>query len=149
MLALLSIGLYNLKKPLILIPILVFLYLNLTSPLFNLNRPLGMPEGLTLHSLEAAAATIAADRPPERFNVATLWDFDTLARPMRYLLQYYHGLKPLGFADYGNVDALYVFAPVDRDIYNPEVWELNTFRPYKVTILASPAAKYRLYKLTK
>ncbi len=149
LLALLSIGLYNLKKPLILIPILVFLYLNLTSPLFNLNRPLGMPEGLTLHSLEAAAATIAADRPPERFNVATLWDFDTLARPMRYLLQYYHGLKPLGFADYGNVDALYVFAPVDRDIYNPEVWELNTFRPYKVTILASPAAKYRLYKLTK
>ena len=149
LLALLSVGLYNLKKPLIILPILAFLYLNLTSPLLSLNRPLGMPEGLTLGSLEAAAETIAADQPPKRFNIATLWDFDTLARPMRYLLRYYYGLTPAGFADYGNVDALYVFAPVDRDINNPKVWELNTFKPYRVTVLTSPSARYRLYKLTK
>jgi len=149
LLALLTLGLYNLKKPLAVLPILAFLYLNLTSPLLNLNRPLGMPDGLTLASLESAAATTAADQPPERFNIATLWDFDTLARPMRYLLQYYHGLTPQGFADYGNVDALYVFAPEDRDINKPEVWELNTFMPYQVTVLTSPSARYRLYKLTK
>lgn len=149
LLALLTLGLYNLKKPLAVLPILLFTYLNLTSPLLNLNHALGMPEGITLSSLETAAATIAADQPPTRFNVATLWDFDTLARPMRYLLQYYHDQTPQGYADYGNVDALYVFAPQGRDINKPEVWELNTFMPYQVTILNSPSPQYRLYKLTK
>lgn len=149
LLAFFTIGIYNSKKPLVIFPVLVFLYLNFTSPILNLNRSLGMPDGMTLATLESAAEVIAADQPPARFNVATLWDFDTLARPIRYLLQYYHGLKPQGFADYGNVDALYVFAPIDRDINNPEVWELNTLKPYQVTVLASPVAKYRLYKLTK
>lgn len=153
LLALFSAGLYKLYKPLVLFPIIIFLYLNFTSPIFSLNRSLGMPAGITLKSLELAAATIAADisadPPAGGFNVATLWDFDTRAHPLRYLLQYYHDLKPQGFADYGNVDALYVFAPENRDIYNPNVWELNTFKPYEVTVLTSPAVKYRLYKLTK
>ena len=153
LLALVTGGLYKVRKVLALIPITIFLYLSFTSPLLDLKRSTGMPPGITLKSLEAAANTIADDLsvgpPAGGFNVATLWDFDTVARPMKYLLQYNHGLTPQGFENYGNLDALYVFAPEDRDINNPEVWEFNTFKPYRVTTLISPSAKYRLYKLTK
>ncbi len=149
LLALLSVGLYNIKKPLVLIPIIIYLYLNLASPMLNLKKSLGMPEGITLASLETAASTIAADQPPARYNVATLWDFDTVARPMRYLLKYYYDLPAQPFENYASIDALYVFAPEDRDIKKPQVWELNTFKPYQVTTLVSPSVKYRLYKLTK
>src|SRR3989344_2552972 len=51
-LAVFSVGLYHLKKPLILVPMLLFLYLNFSSPLLNLNKSLGMPEGITLKTLE-------------------------------------------------------------------------------------------------
>lgn len=146
---LIAAGLYKTRKVLAFIPVIIFLYFSFTSPLFDLNRAVGMPEGITLKTLEAAANTIANDQPPEKFNVVTLWDFDTIARPMRYLLQYNHGLTPQPIENYANVDAIYAFSPIDRNIYNPEVWELNTFKPYKVTPLNSPSTKYRLYKLIK
>ncbi len=149
LLALLSAGIYHLKRPLLFLPIAAFLFINLTSPLLDLDRSLGMPGGITLSSLEKAASSIAADKPPQSFNVATLWDFDTLARPMRYLLTYYYGLTPQGPADYPNAEALYVFAPESYDLANPKVWELRSFLPYKIKHLPSPSPGYRLVKLIK
>lgn len=149
LLAFFSVGLYKIKKPLVLIPILIYLYFNFTSPLFNLDKSLGMPNGLTLSSLESAASVIAADKPPVQFNVATLWDFDTRAHPLRYLLKYYHHIVPAPVENYKDVSAIYVFAPESRDIYNPDVWELNVFRPYKIISLSSSSYGYKLYKLVK
>jgi len=136
-------------KPLCLLPMLLFLSINLSSPLFNLYRSTGMAPGLTLAKLEQAAATIAADQPPEKFNVATLWDFDTRAHPFRYLLKYYYKYTPQPYENYADIDALYVFAPADYDINRPAVWELKTYLPYQVKELPSPTSGYRLYKLTK
>ena len=39
-------------------------------------------------------------KPLSRFNVVTLWDFDTVARPMRYLLKYYYHLNSQPFENY-------------------------------------------------
>ncbi len=149
LLALITTLLYKIYKPLIIIPIIIFLFNNFSSPMFNLSISTGMPAGITLATLESAATTIAQDHPPVKFNVATLWDFDTVARPMRYLLQYNHHLTPQDFAHYADIDALYVFAPKSYDVVNPKVWELRTFLPYKITIMPSPSEQYRLYKLTK
>lgn len=140
---------YKIYKPLCYIPLAIYVYLNLTSPMVNLFSSTGMPEGITLSTFESAASVIAADNPPPRFNVATLWDFDTRAHPLRYLLTYYYKDKPQPYEEYKNIDALYVFAPKEYDMNNPKVWELQSFLPYKIIDLPLTTAHYRLYKLIK
>lgn len=140
---------YKLYKPLIIFPLAICLYLTFTSPTINLTSSTGMPQGLTLASLEKAASVIASDSPPARFNVATLWDFDTRSHPLRYLLTYYYQLKPMPVEEYTHLDALYVFAPESYELEHPQVWELQTFLPYRITNLGLDQPGYRLYKLTK
>lgn len=136
-------------KPLALIPIIFFLYGTFTSPFFNLQKSTGMAPGITLMSLESAAKVINESSPSKRFNVATLWDFDTRANPLRYILTYYYQQKPEAVEEYKNINALYVFAPADYDMKVPKVWELQEFLPYKVTDLNLSVPDYRLYQLTK
>lgn len=151
--AFVSTYLYKIHKPLALAPLFLFVYYNLSSPMFNLNRSTGMPFGITLRSLETAANLIAGDQnsSPKAggFNVATLWDFDTRANPMRYLLKYYYHLAPESYENYSDPVTLYVFAPDSYDIVKPRVWELTTFLPYLVSDLGTNSPGYRLYKLSK
>lgn len=146
--AFISKRLLHVWKPLALIPVTLFLYFSFTSPLFNLHQSVGMAPGITLKSLEMAASTIASTAP-KNFNVATLWDFDTRAYPLRYLLKYYYGKTAQPVEEYKNLDALYVFAPEKYDIANPQVWELQSYLPYQTKDLVSPATNYHLYQLTK
>lgn len=141
--------LFKIKKPLALLPLLLFVYVNLKSPLFNLNHSTGMPPGITIRSLETAANLIAKDKPHGKFNVATLWDFDTRANPLRYLLKYYYHLTPEGYEHYADINTLYVFAPDSYDISKPRVWELTSFLPYQIADLRINSPGYRLYKLSK
>lgn len=140
---------YKISKPLTILPLAVFLYASLTSSFFNLNKSVGMAPGITLKVLETAASEIAADNPPEKFNVVTLWDFDTRGHTLRYLLTYNHHKKPQPVEEYKNLDAIYAFAPKDYDVINPQVWELQSFLPYKIIELKSPSSSYRLYKFIK
>ena len=149
LLALLTAGLARINKLLAIVVLAAYLLLNYQSPLLNFSKSLGMPNDLTLKSLENAAATINQDNPPSKFNVVTLWDFDTVARPMRYLLKYYYHHEAQPFENYSDVTVIYAFAPKDYDINQPKVWELKTFLLYKVSELKSPSDQYLLYKLTK
>jgi len=142
-------AIYKFYKPLILIPIAIFLYFSLTSSFINLNKSTGMAQGITLKVLETAAQEITNDNPPEKFNVVTLWDFDTRAHTLRYLLTYNHNKKPQPVEEYKNLDVIYAFAPENYEVINPKVWELQSFLPYKITELNSPSTGYRLYKLIK
>lgn len=144
-----SAFLYKIWKPLVFGPVLLFLYGTMTSPFVDLNRSVGMAPGITLKSLETAAAIIAKDGPPKSYNIATLWDFDTRANPLRYILTFYYNKKPESVENYQHIDALYVFAPENYDMKVPRVWELQIFMPYKVKDLNIPVPDYRLYKLTK
>ncbi len=151
--AFVAINLSKIFKPLALAPLLLFVYYNFTSPKFDLNHSTGMPLGITTQSLETAAGLIATDLaaspPASRFNLATLWDFDTRANPLRYLLKYYHRQIPEGYENYADIDTLYVFAPNSYDIEKPRVWELTAFRPYRIFDLGINSPGYRLYKLSK
>lgn len=140
--------LYKISKPLILIPIIYFLFVCITSPMSDLINTKGMAPGMSLSSLETAASLIARDNPPSVFNVATLWDFDTRAHPLRYLLQFYYGLKSQPYENYQSVDALYVLAPESYDMEKPRVWELQTFMPYIISDMNLSVPNFRLYKLT-
>ena len=148
-LSFLSLKFSKIYKPFILFIPLIFIFFTFNSPKFNLQSSVGMPSGITLASLESASAIIAADKPPTKYNVITLWDFDTRAHTLRYLLTYYHGLLPESLEEYKSIDALYAFAPESYNIYSPQVYELSSFSPYKVGILPSNIPGYKLYKLTK
>lgn len=141
LIALLTAGLYRTNKYFALMALALYLFVNLKSP--------SMPARLTLRTLETAADLIAKDNPPAKFNLVTLWDFDTRANPLRYLLKYYYHLTPAGYENYKDVDTLYAFAPENYDIMNPHVWELTVFHPYQVTDLKINAPGYRLYKLSQ
>jgi len=141
--------LYKIWKPLCLIPLVIFVFINLNSPQINYQNSTGVAPGITLKVLESASAIIAADNPPQKYNVVTLWDFDTRAHTLRYFLTNYYKRSPQGVEEYKNIDVLYAFAPEDYNIDIPNVYELNQFFPYKITELSSNTAGYRLYKLTK
>ncbi len=147
--AIISLIFYRIYKPLIFIPMVIYLLVSFSSSMVNFKSSTGMPPGITLASLEDASIIIAKDNPPAKFNVATLWDFDTRAHPLRYLLEYNHQLKPQPVEVYKDIDALYVFAPESNDIENPKVWELQVFLPYQVIDLNIDNPGYKLYKLIK
>ncbi len=128
---------------------LIFLFKNMASPMINLDRSTGMVKNITLDALKIAAETIAKDKPPEKFNVVTLWDFDTRAYTERYLLTYMYKLTPSAVENYKDNEVVYALAPLDYDIIKPKVWELQEFLPYKVSVLPDFAEGYKLYKLSK
>jgi len=140
---------YKIYKPLVLLPLIFYLLVNINSPFVNLQKSVGMASGITLKSLESAAFLINKDNPPEKFNVATLWDFDTRANPLRYILSFYYHKKPQPVEEYKNIETLYVFTPENYDMKVPQVWELQSFMPYKIFDLSLSVPGYRLYKLTK
>lgn len=142
--------LFKLHKLLPIFPLIFYLYLNLSpSNFINYSASTGMPKNLTLQTLETAAKAIYLNNPPAKFNVVTLWDFDTRAHPLRYLLKYYYDKTAQPVEQYADNDALYVFASSSYNMENPQVWELKTFLPYKSQVLSTNTPGYILYKLIK
>ncbi len=141
--------LYKIRKPLCIIPLVAFILVNMNSPLINFNSSTGIVPGINLPVLESASSIISKANPPSRFNVATLWDFDTQAHQLRYLLTYIYNKKPQPVDEYTNIDALYAFAPETYDIKNPKVYELMSYYPYKISEMGLTVPNFRLYKLTK
>ena len=136
------------KKVIFSLIIIAYLFFNLTSSQVNFKAPTGMPPGVTIDTYQDIAQTITADEP-KNFNLAVLLDFDTLGRPLRYLLTYVYQQNPRGYADYQDVDALYVFAENDYNMEKPQVWELKTYQPYQKEILKDYFPNHTLYKLNK
>jgi hypothetical protein len=138
------------KSKLIVAALLVgFLFSNLSSPYSRLFTGTITPNDITLKNIDQVAQTIAIDKPPAKYNIAVLLDFDTRAHPLRYLLTYRYNIKPQAVENYNDIDALYVLSPNDYDMELPKVWELQTYLPYKITLMDHPTANHLLYKLTK
>jgi len=126
-----------------------YLFFNLVSPYSKLIAGKITANDITITDLTRMANIIAKDNPPKIFNIAVLLDFDTQAHPLRYVLTFKHNLKPQPVEKYANLDAMYVLALQDYDMKLPRVWELQTYLPYKITLIDSLTENHRLYKLTK
>lgn len=139
---------YKKSKTLALLLLLVYLVMNLGSPLVNLSKSLGMPEGLNWSEIMGAASAVAKDNP-ENFNVVTLLDFDTRGYVLRYPLETKHRLKPMGVEEYPTAKTIYALSESAYDYENPKVWELSSFFPYETEVLLKIDERYSVYKLTK
>ncbi|MEX2028539.1 MAG: glycosyltransferase family 39 protein [Candidatus Curtissbacteria bacterium] len=92
-----------------------------------------MPAGWNLPGIRRASAIIAADAGSDgRFNIAQTLDGDTRAMPLRYMSEVY-GKRALGIEHYPEADFIYLVARDDEEkIKEYSVWEISSFRPFKV-----------------
>lgn len=136
-------------KIVVILFLVSYVLIHLYSPYSRLMPKTIKQNEITLANLQKAAGLIAQNNPPTNFNVATLWDFDTRANPLRYLLIYNYNKNPQVVEEYTHLDALYAFAPENYDMVHPRVWELQTFLPYQIIDLPINLPGYHLYKLIK
>lgn len=126
----------------------IYIVVNLTSSKVNLDRSLGMPEGLGYKDIFYAANLISKDKPAN-FNVAVLLDFDTRGYILRYPLEVLYNTIPNSDVAYPDSQVLYTLSARNRDLRNPNVWELDSFAPYEIIEISPIAKKYVLNKLVK
>lgn len=145
-----GIVLDKLKKINIFIPVFILIaYLGYSAPLWNLNSPypIEMASGWNYSGLKKAAAIIATDNPPAKYEIASIIDGETRSTNMRYLLTYLYRQPPMGVADYPQAEVLYVIARQDQDPVNYKVWEINTIKPVEVSATWPLQNDIYLYKL--
>lgn len=126
----------------------LYLFLNLTSPLINFNKPVGMVDGLKYKDLRIASKLIA-DNANDNFNLVTLYDFDTRGYTLRYFVRYFYNKLPLSEIEYQNASEIFALSKVGYDYTKGNPWELNVYKPYNVKKVENIGDGYALYKLTK
>jgi len=108
----------------------------------------GMPKGWKFLYAKEAARIIEEQKPSE-FNIVNLLPGDTRAYQIRYLVTV-AGLIPNGVEDYPNSNKLFVVSsdPENVVVANP-VWEISSFRPFKVVNEWSIGDNFKLYQFNK
>jgi hypothetical protein len=140
--------LYKKSKLISILFVVLYLFINLKSSFVSFNKPVGMEYGLRYKDLKETSKIIS-DQSGEKFNVATLYDFDTRGYTLRYFVQYVYGKKPQNDVTYKDVSEIYALAKSDYDFKNNNPWELNVFKPYNTERLSDVGEGYALFKLTK
>lgn len=141
--------LYGLKNAkFILLFLLLYVYINLTSSNISFKHPIGMEDGLNWMKIKQASEIIAKDNP-KNFNLVSLLDFDARAFVLRYPIEYIYGKKPMGVEEYPKANNLYVLVDGKYDFDNPKVWEISSFQPYSFELLNPIDDNYAVYKLSK
>lgn len=134
------------NKYLVVIICLIYLFFNISSSMVNFNEAIGMNKGLNYNIVNSAAEKIADDKP-KKFNVATTWDFDSRAHPLRYLLIYRYKAIPAAVEEYKNVDNIYVMTGPGYDFEKTSLYEISSFRSFKASFLAKISNDYSVFKL--
>lgn len=128
--------------------LLFYILINLGSNNINYTKPVGMVDGLKYIDIKESAKEISS-LSGEKFNVVTLYDFDTRGYVLRYFLKYVFNSKPLSEIDYANSSEIFSLASDQYDFYNNNPWELNVFKPYNVSMVKEFSGGYRLTRLYK
>lgn len=134
------------NKYLALLIVVVYILFNISSPLVKFTEAAGMNKGLNYPMLDIAARQIAQDKP-KKFNIVTTWDFDSRAHPLRYLLTYRYQVTPVGVEEYKNVDNIYVMTTPGYNFERTSLYEISSFRPFTIELLAKISNDYSIFKL--
>ena len=109
-----------------------------------------MPQGLNLIGIRKASQIIARDADSgKKFNIASTLDGDTRSMPYRYLVDVY-GKKTEAVENYEKIDSLYLISrDANGKILQYTVWEVSTFKPFKIAKSWHIQNGIRLLKLIK
>lgn len=111
------------KKPFYLL-LLLFLFLK-TDPGLDQIKGWNYPEQLKVRNL------ILQNGCPKNYNIAATMQGDTRFHSLRFLL-IAKNCPPNSEEDYSRNDILYLLAPNNRRPETETVWEVNSFRPFKI-----------------
>lgn len=85
---------------------------------------------------------------PQNFNVATTISGDTRSYDLRSLLSI-RKCPPLGVENYPSAKTIFLIAPATRLPENETVWEIYSFKPFKITFQEKINEQVILYRLDK
>lgn len=128
--------------------LLAYLLLNITSSKINLERPTGMPNGLSVKDIALVSNKISVESKTE-YNVASVLDFDKRAYVLRYYLQFVDNKNPQGVTDYSSTKLLYVLSQTGYNFVKSDIWEVKSGGLTKVSKLTDVGQGYSIYKLEK
>jgi len=140
--------LYKNNKILAFVALVIYVALNIRSPLVSFKSAVGMPVGMVTQNVDDASKIIAQDANGD-FNVAEVLDFDKRAYVFRYYLQFKYDKEPLDEVSYQNPGFLYVLSEKDYNFGKSDVWEINAGGPYKISLLTDVGQGHAVYKMQK
>lgn len=115
--------------------VLVLILFNLFVTLGRLDNKTGynMTSGFTLNKITKAGKIVSDDVSlHQNFNLASLLEGSTRAYPLRYTVLI-NGQKPADVTDYPNNNHLYLLAGSKKEsIFESDVWEIKSFKPFKI-----------------
>lgn len=94
--------------------------------------PIGMPTGWTYPTQKEITKLILQNGCPKYFNIATTIGDDTRSYDLRYLLTI-KKCPPDSVDNYPKDKTIFLIAPPSRPPETENVWEISSFKPFKVT----------------
>jgi len=110
--------------------------------------PIGMPEGWTYPVQKQIIKIITKTGCPSNFNIATTISGDTQAHDLRYLLTV-KKCPPDTVDNYPQNKTLFLVAPPSRPPETETVWEVDSFKPFKITYQQKINDNIIFYRLDK
>lgn len=110
--------------------------------------PVGMPIGWNYPTQKRVIDLIIKNSCPTDFNIATTIGGDTRSYDLRYLLNL-NNCSPNSVDNYPQSSTIFLIAPPSRTPESETVWEISSFKPFKVTekiIINDNVIFYRLDK---
>jgi hypothetical protein len=110
--------------------------------------PVGMPIGWNYPTQKKVINLITKNSCPDNFNIATTIGGDTRSYDLRYLLNINNCLTN-SVDNYPQSSTIFLIAPPSRPPESETVWEISSFKPFKVTekiIINDNVVFYRLDK---
>ncbi len=135
---------------LILIIIFVSLFL-VQAKIFKNYSPLDTIPGWNYPEQQKVADLIVKNDCPRNFNIAATIQGDTRFYDLRYLLNL-RDCNPMPVETYPQAQKLFLVAPPNRPVESEAVWEVNSFRPFKInkkTPINDQIILFELDKVTK
>lgn len=137
-----------LPRPLLIILLLTFLYINFSSFGFNNNHGYTMSDGWTLSGIKKTAQIIEMDNNGENYNVIMFVDAQNQGYPLRYFLDFSSN-PPLPVENYSGAKYLYVLIKPDLYLAQVHIWELDSFGGYQIKKTWEIQNGFRLFRLEK
>ena len=137
-----------LNRPLLILVLFLFLFLNFPNYGFNNNHGYTMSDGWTLDGVKKTAEIIQKDNAGKNYNVIMFVDAQNQAYPLRYFLNFTDN-PPLNIDNYSGADFLYVLVRPGLDLKTAHIWELNSFGEYQIRKTWEIQNGFRLFRLEK
>jgi uncharacterized membrane protein len=138
----------KIKKQIVLVSLLIILVIYSGSYFVKINKlgSLGMAKGWSYQLEKQTVREIIKNGCPKDFEIASIINGDTVAYPLRYLLEI-ENCKPMPIDDYSRAKKLFVVASNNKNLSDENIWELlsiGNFEVKKQIILNTEIGLYEL-----